>query len=101
MALNPESRFEVFLDGDDIVRRAPAEAEERLRLADLSAVYFETAEGPFEADWWILEAGSKAISFPLGATGESAILDRLKQFPGFEVKGMNSVTRDRFLCWQR
>lgn len=96
MALNPESRFEVFLDGDDVICRAPAAAERRLRLADLSAVYFETSEGPFDADWWILEGGPDAMHFPLGARGESVILDRLKQLPGFEVRGMNSVKRERF-----
>ena len=102
MALKPESRFTVLVDGDEIVCRPPEGAEQRLRVAHLSAVYFATGDGPFDADWWILEGTLEAVDicFPLGAMGESDVLERLKQLPGFETLGMNSIEPERFLCWQ-
>jgi len=101
MALGPEFRFQVFLDDEVLVCRSPAGTEQRLRIRDLSAVYFLSGDGPFDPDWWLLEGTPESISFPLGATGESVVLDRLKQLPGFQVRGMNAIQPRQSLCWRR
>jgi hypothetical protein len=104
MLLQPESQFVVEVTAqDEIACRPPAGPEQRINVADLGSVYFVTAEGgPFAIDWWVLNNAHDelAVSFPLGATGEQAVLDRLRQLPGFKIDGMNSTTEARFLCWQ-
>ena len=88
---------------DEIVCRAPKQAEQRIRMADLGAVYVETNDtGPWGADvWWLLNdtTGQTRVAFPQMATGEDAVLARLRQLPGFEVRGMNSTANARFECW--
>jgi hypothetical protein len=102
VTLTPENAFVVSIDAEEIVCRPPGAPEQRLRLPDLTAILFVTGEGPWDQDWWLLQGGldSPDLGFPLGATGEGDVLDRLKQLPGFEIKGMNSVAPDRFLCWK-
>jgi hypothetical protein len=54
---HPEAMFIVEVTADDeIVCRAPKQAEQRIRIADLGAVYVETNDsGPWAADvWWLL-----------------------------------------------
>ncbi len=48
----PEARFTVEVTADDeIVCRAPKQAEQRIKMADLAAVYIETNDsGPWGAD---------------------------------------------------
>jgi hypothetical protein len=101
---HPEARFVVEVTEDDeIVCRAPKQADQRIRLADLGAVYVETNNsGPLGADvWWLLNdrAGETRVAFPQMAIGENAALERLRLLPGFEVRGMNSAENARFLCW--
>ena len=101
---HPEARFVVEVTTDDeIVCRAPGQAEQRVRMADVAAVYVETNDsGPWGADvWWQLDdgAGRTRVAFPQMATGEDAALKRLRQLPGFEVRGMNSTADGRFMCW--
>jgi hypothetical protein len=101
---HPEARFVVEVTADDeIVCRAPKQAEQRIRIADLGAVYAETNDtGPWGADvWWLLQdkAGQMKVAFPQLATGEWAVLRRLRLLPGFEVRGMNSAENARFMCW--
>ncbi|HEX8535140.1 MAG TPA: hypothetical protein VF662_13325 [Allosphingosinicella sp.] len=99
-----EARFVVEVTPDDeIVCRAPKQAEQRIQIADLGAVYVETNDsGPWGADvWWLLNdrAGETKVTFPQMATGEEAALKRLRLLPGFEMRGMNSTEDARFLCW--
>jgi hypothetical protein len=56
MPLQPEDQFIVEVTAqDEIVCRPPAEQEQRIRVADLGSVYFETSDGgPFGIDWWLL-----------------------------------------------
>jgi hypothetical protein len=101
---HPEARFVVEVTADDeIVCRAPKQAEQRIRIADLGEVYVETNDsGPWGADvWWLLKdrTGETKVAFPQMATGEDAALERLRLLPGFEVRGMNSTENARFLCW--
>jgi hypothetical protein len=101
---HPEARFVVEVTADDeIVCQAPKQAEQRIRIADLGAVYVETNDsGPWGADvWWLLndKTGETKVTFPQMATGEEAALERLRLLPGFEVRGMNSTGNARFMCW--
>lgn len=100
----PEARFTVEITADDeIVCRAPKQAEQRIKMADLAAVYIETNDsGPWGADvWWLLadSAGQTQVAFPQLATGEDAALERLQRLPGFGMRGMNSCEAARFMCW--
>lgn len=101
---HPEARFvvEVTVD-DEIVCRAPEQAEQRIRMADLGSVYVETNDsGPWGADvWWLLndKIGQTKVAFPQMATGEEEALERLRLLSGFEVRGMNSTEKARFMCW--
>ena len=100
----PEARFVIEVTADDeIVCRAPKQAEQRIRLADLGAVYVETNDsGPWGADVWRLlndKTGQTKVAFPQMASGEEAALERLRRLPGFEVRGMNSTENARFMCW--
>lgn len=99
-----EARYVVEVTaGDEIVCRGPKQAEQRISMADLGAVYVETNNsGPWGADvWWLLndKAGRTRVAFPQLATGEQAVLQRLQRLPGFEVRGMNSTANARFECW--
>jgi hypothetical protein len=97
----PEAAFSVWLRDDAIRCRWPNGEEQAISFADLRAVYVETNDsGPWGMDvWFVLEAEKPQCWFPLGATGESEVLARLNQLPGFELQGMNSTANARFLCW--
>lgn len=102
---HPEARFVVVVTAEDeIVCRAPKQAEQRIGMADLGSVCVETNHsGPWGADvWWLLndKDGQTKVAFPQLATGENAVLERLKQLPGFEVRGMNSGNNAEFICWR-
>ena len=101
---HPESQFVVEVTAaDEIVCRAPKQLEQRIGMTELAAVYVETNDsGTFGADvWWLLndQSGETKVAFPQMATGEEAVLDRLRLLPGFEVRGMNSTQNARFMCW--
>ena len=101
---HPEAQFVVEVTADDeIVCRAPKQAEQRIKMTDLAAVYVETNDdGPWGADvWWLLNdnTGQTKVTFPQMATGETEALARLQQLPGFVIRGMNSTANARFECW--
>jgi hypothetical protein len=77
---------------------------QRMRWDEITRVLVETNDGgPCACDvWWVLESEEeRVLEFPLGALGEDDVLNRLKRFDGFEVKGMNSTANARFLCWNK
>jgi hypothetical protein len=81
-----EARFVVEVTADDeIVCRAPKQAEQRISMVDVGAVYIETNDsGPWGADvWWLLNdgTGETKVAFPQMATGEEAALERLDYSP--------------------
>ena len=101
---HPEAKIVVEVTAaDEIVCRAPRQAEQRISLADLGAVYVETNDsGPWGADvWWLLDdkRGETKVALPQMATGEAAALARLRSLPGFAIGGMNSTQNARFKCW--
>jgi hypothetical protein len=104
MILTPESSFVVEVTAyDEIVCKPPTGTEQRIKVANLGSVLFETADDAlFGIDWWLLNnrKGELAVAFPLGATGEQAALDRLRALPEFKMDGMNSTGSGHFLCWK-
>lgn len=101
---HPEAQFVVEVTADDeITCRSPEQAEQRIRITEIASVYVETnGNGPWGADvWWLLNdnTGQTRVTFPQLATGEDAALERLRQLPGFEVRGMNSAENTPFMCW--
>ena len=103
-SVHHEARFIVEVTAaDEIVCRVAGQREQRIHLSELGAVYVETNDsGPWGADvWWLLadQSGRPVVAFPQLATGEDAVLARLRSLPGFKVNGMNSTDNARFLCW--
>ncbi|MHA6723176.1 hypothetical protein [Sphingomonas sp. RS2018] len=101
---HPEAQFIVEVTADDeIICRAAKRQDQCIRMTDLASVYVETNDsGPWGADvWWLLNdaAEQTCVAFPQLATGEEAVLKRLRRLPGFEVRGMNSGESARFMCW--
>lgn len=95
--------FTVSLEKDEISVMRVDGVIQRTRIADLRRVLVETNDsGPWGDDvWWVLEGpeADRWVSFPLGTTGEKPVIDRLKQLPGFQVRGMNSTANAQFECW--
>jgi len=101
-----EAQFIVEVTADDeIICRAPHQAEQRISMSDLASVCVETNDsGPWGADvWWLLNdnAGRTRVAFPQLASGEDVALERLQQLRGFKMRGMNSCDNARFKCWSR
>ena len=70
-------------------------------MKDVRTIYVQTMDSWFVDVWWLVEdTNGKVLSFPLGATGETEVLDRFRRLEGFEVKGMNSLTDATFECWR-
>lgn len=100
----PEKHYIVSVAGDEVRCVGPDGGVQAVRLARLLDVYVETNDsGPGGFDvWFVLRDDlDQQCAFPLGAPGETDVLDRLRQLPGFELDGMNSTTNARFLCWRR
>jgi hypothetical protein len=101
----PEESYIVSMSGNQVRCTRPDGVVEAIELSDLDAVYIETNDsGPVGIDVWWIPLGSDpqgGCVYPLGATGEQRVLERLKQLPGFEIQGMNSTSNQRFLCWKR
>jgi hypothetical protein len=100
----PEEHYIVTVADDAVRCTLPNGKVEAVSLTRLRDVYVETNDsGPWGIDvWFVLRDDlDQQCAFPLGATGETAALDRLHQLPGFQLDGMNSTANARFLCWRR
>lgn len=109
--LYPEREFVAGLDpdGTHIQVSRPDGTVERLAIEDLSSISIVTnASGPWGVDvWWVLEnaAQDAGCIFPMGATGEKAILEWAEALPGFDsqnfIEAMGCTSEARFVCWSR
>jgi hypothetical protein len=100
----PEASYVVSTSGDEVRCVWPDGSVQAVSLMRLRDVYVETNDsGPVGSDvWFVLRDDlGQQCAYPLGATGEAAVLDRLCALPGFRLDGMNSTANARFLCWQR
>ena len=107
--LYPECLVVVTVADDRIVVRGPGQPEAGIALGDLREVVVETNDaGPASADvWWRLYGAEPAprCSYPGGATGETAVLERLQALPGFDndalIEAMGSTSNRRFTVYRR
>ncbi len=106
--LSPESRFNVVVDGAEIVSHRPDGTIERVALAAVKEIFVvTTSDGPWAPDvWWLLLGAGSCVgcSFPSGATGEQYILALVQKLPGFDnqavIAAMGSTADRKFLCWR-
>jgi hypothetical protein len=105
----PEARWLVALEPEQVAITDDRGGVRRLALADLRGVAIETNDsGPWGTDVWWLLFGAKdrvACMYPQGATGEKAILDYLCALPGFDfaemTRAMGSTDNAVFPVWRR
>jgi hypothetical protein len=87
-----------------ITAEYPTGTVQTIGWTSISRIAVETNDsGPWGADvWWCLEGLSSSCTFPQGATGEASAIDEIhRRFPGFEIRGMNSTSNNRFVCWEK
>ena len=105
--MNSESSVLVKDHGEFISSVFPSGDTQTLSWKDLSRVEVQTNEsGPWGWDvWWVLFGTEDKVSFPLGATGQDDILEKLQVVTGAErsqlVQGMNCTSHRTFVCWQK
>ena len=107
--LQPEAQWIVAVDDLSIRVTDHAGATVELGKGDLVGVVIETNDsGPWGADlWWLLFGADDrlACAFPQGATGETALIDYLAGFPGFDhgemIRAMGSTGNAVVPVWRR
>jgi hypothetical protein len=108
-ALMFEARWVVAVE-DECVAVFDSEGIRRhIALTELGGVAIETNDsGPWSADvWWLLfdSDDSLAVTWPQGATGEQASIDRLMALPGFAmeemIRAVTSTDNAVFPLWRR
>jgi len=105
--LDPESRFVVRLGDDDVQCERPDHTIERVTWRGLNRVEIvSTSDGPLHPDtFWVLTDDGGGCAIPWGATGESVLLARLQQLPGFDhqavVHAASESGEARRVCWDR
>jgi len=103
----PEASYIVHINESEVRCDRPDGTVEHVAWDDLQAVIVHTtADGPALPDvFWILAGTSSGCIIPHGATGDSELLQRLQQLPGFDneefIRSMSSTDDQKFLCWQR
>ena len=108
-SVQPEANFVVHLSDTEVRCDHPDGRVERVAWDDLQAVIVHTtANGPILPDvFWILVGTSthSGCVIPQGATGDTALLERLQKLPGFDneafIGSMSSTDDQKFLCWRR
>ena len=102
--MQPEQSYVVGIFADEVRCSWPDGSVQIVNLQRLRDVHVETNDsGPWGLDVWFVlrDELDQQCAYPLGATGEAAVLDRLLALPGFQLQGMNSTANARFLCWRR
>ena len=106
--MKPEAHWTVTTLDDRIDAVDPKGEVRSVAFADLRGVMIETNDtGPIGTDvWWLLFGADDrlACTFPQGATGEEAAIDRLTGLPGFDheamIMAMGSTTNAVFQVWR-
>jgi hypothetical protein len=95
--------WRVEIAHDTLTVTRPDGARETADLGAVTRVLVVTNDsGPAGLDvWFVIVSGDPEVEcgFPLGATGYSQVLERLKTLPGFQLRGMNSTKNMNFECW--
>ena len=106
-SVNSESRSLVKDHGNFVSSTYPSGDSQTLSWKDLIRVEVRTNDsGPWGWDvWWVLSGSEDEVSFPLGATGQDDILDKLQAVTGAErdqlIQGMNCTSNRTFVCWHK
>jgi hypothetical protein len=104
--LMPESRYVVEISETGVSCRNPDGSTQTVQWHDLKEVEIvTTAAGPLLPDvFWVLHGSSSDCIIPQGATGEAALMERVRALPGFRndalTDAMRSARNKRFLCWE-
>lgn len=105
--LEPESRFVVRVSDAEVVSERPDHTIEQVRWDALERVEIvSTGEGPMHPDmFWVLHGVSGGCAIPWGASGESVLLARLQQLPGFDnqavIRAASQASAARWTCCER
>lgn len=105
--LLPESLYIVEMTPTHVSCRDPDGTVETVSWDDLQRVEIVTNDhGPWLMDrFWVLHGSETGCVVPTGATGETALLERLQTLPNFDsealVESVSLTSNNRFLCWER
>lgn len=105
--LMPESLFVIQMNDLQVSCHRPDGTIECVRWDDLQRVsVLTTNDGPWAPDvFWLLHGEHGGCLIPQGATGDTELLERLQQLPGFDNKvfmnAMGSTEEAIFTCWER
>jgi hypothetical protein len=105
--LNFEAKWIVTLSDAGMSCKRPNGEIESVTWDDLELVAIETTdEGPYLTDFfWYLIGAQGGCVVPLGATGENALIERLRALPGFDndavTQAAASTSNHKFICWKR
>jgi hypothetical protein len=100
--LIPESLYVVLLPDSGVCCTHPDGTTESVAWSDLQRVEIvSTDHGPFLPDvFWVLHGSSGGCVVPQGGSGETELLERLQQLPGFRneamIAAMPSTEHQRF-----
>ncbi len=95
---------------DDVLTMTDGQGERSAcPLFDVTGIAVETNDSePWGSDvWWMFFGpdGRLNLTFPQGATGEDAVLDRIMKLPGFDhtemIAAMASTDNSTFIVWQQ
>ncbi len=102
-----ESQVLVLFDEERVTAVYPDQSIEQVTWADLETVAIHTNDsGPWGSDvWWALTGASGECQYPMGATGEKEMLDRLQKLDGFDnevvIQAMLCTENAEFICWRK
>lgn len=105
--MNSESEVLVQDHGTFVSSVFPNGETQTLLWSDLDRVEVRTNDsGPWGWDvWWVLSGSRDEVAFPLGATGQDEVLDKVQVVTNVDKnrlsQGMNCTQNATFLCWQR
>lgn len=80
---------------------------ERITWESLQEVLIRTLDAglSFTDIFWVLIGTGTQCIIPHGSEGDSALLERLQQLPGFNnevfIAAMSSISDGEFVCWRR
>lgn len=105
VGLMPESLYKVHLSDHGVTCDRPDGIQEYVSWMDLQKIeVLTTSDGPLLPDvFWVLHGMNGGCAIPQGATGDSALLERLQMLPGFDdqkfIEAMGSTSDSTFVCW--
>ncbi len=102
-----EKQWRVSIDNNFVQVVDNAGQQTAVDFDDLAAIAIKTYDsGPATDDvWWVLIGKSleTPVTYPQGADGEKAVLDRLISLPDFRheemIKAMGSTQNEIFIVW--